>query len=94
MILKVSLTRYDKMAEFRFDIEIIACIVTEISVTHPDILHIDYSVGDPPHVENLPQVFLTPPGCGQMPVYTLYNAITKQPETWASLDLQNMVLVI
>lgn len=94
MILLVKLTRFNVKLEIPFKIIIEACVVYDIHVTHPPSLKILYDIGQLPHEEPIPDTFLTPPECGQEPVYTLYDQVTGLPVSWARIDLDLMTIFI
>ena len=94
MILCTTLTDYNINLYIKFTITIEACIVYDIHVTHPPTLRIEYDVGEPTVMEPLPDTFLTPSDCGQLPTYTLFNQQTGLPVSWAYLDVQAMVFRI
>lgn len=64
MVLFVNLPQYSVTLDVPFKILIEACIVYDIHVTHPQNLHLFYSLGGARLEEPIPDAFLTPSNCG------------------------------
>ena len=64
MALCVHLTNFGIENAIPFQVTIEGCTVTDIHVTHPADLFIEYQVSAEAHTAPLPDVYLTPPDCG------------------------------